>query len=210
MYTLYYSPATASMAVHQALIEIGAPYELRRVDLDAGEHKTEAYLRLNPSGVIPTMIVDGKPVSECAALLLLLAERHPEMHLAPAAGTPERATFLQWMLHLANTLHPAYRQWFYPAEFAPLDVVDESKAHARGRIEAAWSRLDAHLAAHGPYLLGEQFSIADLYATMLMRWSRNMPKPATTWPSLATLAARIKARPSWTALYAAEELTEWA
>lgn len=210
MYTLYYSPATASMAVHQALIEIGAPYELRRLDLDAGEHKTEAYLRLNPSGVVPTMIVDGKPVSECGALLLLLAERHPEAHMAPAAGTPERAMFLQWMLHFANTLQPAYRQWFYPAEFAPLDVEDESKAHARGRIEAAWNRLDKHLAAHGPYVLGEQFSIADLYATMLMRWSRNMPKPATTWPSLAALASRIKARPSWTALYAAEELTEWA
>jgi glutathione S-transferase len=210
MYTLYYSPATASMAVHQALIEIGAPYELRRVDLDGGEQRSEAYLKLNPNGVVPTMIVDGKPVSECGALLLLLAERHPEADMAPASGTSERAMFLQWMLHFANTLQPAYRQWFYPAEFAPLDVEDESKAHARGRIEATWNRLDAHLVAHGPYVLGEQFSIADLYATMLMRWSRNMPKPATTWPSLAALAARIKARPSWKALYAAEELTEWA
>jgi len=210
MYTLYYSPGTASLAVHQALIEIGAPHELRRVDLEAGEQKSEAYLKLNPAGTVPTMIVDGRPIGECAALLMLLAERHPEARMGPAPGTPERPLFVQWMMHFANTLQPAYRQWFYPAEFAPADVEDESKAHARGRIEAAWNRLESHLAAHGPYVLGEQFCIADLYATMLMRWSRNMPRPATTWPALADLASRVKARPSWKTLYAAEGLTEWA
>ena len=81
---------------------------------------------------------------------------------------------------------------------------------AQTRIEATWDRLDAHLAAQGPYMLGENFSLLDLYATMLMRWSRNMPKPADRWPALAALATRIKARPSWKRLYEIEGLSEWA
>ncbi len=210
MYVLYYSPGTASMAVHQALLEIGVAHELRKVDLDSNAQKSEEYLRLNPNGTVPTLVVDGQPVYEGAALLLLLAERHPEAALAPAPGTPQRAMYLQWMLHFANTLQPAYRQWFYPQDFAPAAQEKESKDFARKRIEAAWDRLDAHLAAHGPYVLGDNFSIADIYATMLMRWSRNMPRTATAWPALSALAQRVKARASWKRLYDIEGLTEWA
>lgn len=210
MYILYYSPGTASMAVHLALLEIDAPHELRKLDIDAGEQRQADYLRLNPNGTVPTLVVDGRPYYECLALLLLLAERHPEAALAPTSGAPERATYLQWMAHFANTLQPAFRQWFYPQDFARAEHEQDSKEFARRRIETAWQRLDAHLAAHGPHLLGESISIADLYATMLMRWSRNMPKPATAWPAVAALAERVKARPSWRRLYAIEGLTEWA
>lgn len=210
MYILYYSPGTASMAVHQTLLEIGAPHELRKVDIDAGEQKQADYLRLNPNGTVPTLVVDGAPIGECLALLLLLAERHPEARLAPAPGARERAAWLQWMAHFANTLQPAFRQWFYPQDFARSEHEQDSKAAARRRIEGVWQRLDAHLAAHGPYVAGDEFSVADLYATMLMRWSRNMPEPATAWPALAELAARVKARPSWKRLYEIEGLSEWA
>jgi len=210
MYILYYSPGSASMAVHQALLEVGAPHELCKLDLEAKAQKSPEYLRLNPNGTVPTLIVDGAPVYECAALLMLLAERHPEAGLAPAPGTPARATWLQWMVHLANTLQPACRQWFYPQDFAPKESEAASKDAARRRIEAVWDRLEAHLAAHGPHVLGDAFSIADIYATMLMRWSRNMPRPATEWPHVAALAQRVKARPSWRRLYEIEGLTEWA
>jgi glutathione S-transferase len=209
MYILHYSPGAASMAVHLALLEIGAPHELRRVDLDAGEQRRPEYLALNPGGTVPTLIVDGVPVGECAALLLLLAERHPEARLAPAPGSSRRGTFLQWMLYLANTLQPAFRQWFYPQDFAPATAEGAGKETARARIERVWDRLDAHLAAHGPHVLGADLSIADLYATMLMRWSRNMPRPATAWPAVAALARTITSRPSWQRLYAIEGLTEW-
>ncbi|MFZ6181018.1 glutathione S-transferase family protein [Nannocystis pusilla] len=208
MYTLYYSPGSASMLVHLLLLEIGAPHELRRVDLDAGAQRDPEYLRLNPGGVVPTLIVDGAPRWETAALALLLAERHPEANLAPSSGSPARGDYLQWMLYLANSLQPAFRWWFYPEAEGPEG--EAVLAAARRRIEAAWDRLDAHLGAAGPYLLGAEVSAADLYATMLMRWSRKMPRPATEWPHLAALAGRVKARPSWRRLYAVEGLTEWA
>jgi glutathione S-transferase len=207
MYSLYYAPGSASMLVHLILLELGAPHELRRVDLAAGAQRDPEYLKLNPGGVVPTLIVDGAPCWETAALALLLVERHPEAGLAPPPGSPQRPEFLQWMVYLANGLQPAFRWWFYPEADEPEASVIQ--ANARRRIEAAWDRLDAHLGAHGPHLLGAGLSVADLYATMLMRWSRNMPRPATEWPQLAALAARVKARPSWRRLYELEGLTEW-
>ncbi|MBN8481001.1 MAG: glutathione S-transferase family protein [Xanthomonadales bacterium] len=210
MYTLYYSPGTASMAVHLALLEAGVAHELRLIDFDARGQKDPDYLRLNPNGLVPTLVIDGTAYYECAALLLLLGERHPEAGLAPMPGAPTRGLYLQWMLHLANTLQPAFRQWFYPSDFGPIEDDDTMREYARRRIEAVWERLDAHLAANGPCVLGADFGIVDLYATMLMRWSRNMPKPADRWPALAALAARVKARPAWKRLYEIEGLTEWA
>jgi glutathione S-transferase len=83
------------------------------------------------------------------------------------------------------------------------------RAAVQRRIEGVWDHLEAHLSAGGPYLLGARFSGADLLLTMLMRWSRNMPRPATEWPALKQLADRVRARPSWQQLYAIEGLTEW-
>ncbi|MCE5233501.1 MAG: glutathione S-transferase [Mizugakiibacter sp.] len=208
MYTLHYSPGSAAMLVHLVLLETGAPHVLTRVDLEAGEQRSPAYLTLNPHGKVPTMIVDGAPYAEAAALAMLLAERHPEAQLAPAAGEPARAAYLQWMFHLANALQPAFRLWFYPHDGGS-DAAAVKDA-ARARIEAEWTHLDAHLGRHGPHLLGAQPSVADFYATMLMRWSRNMPKPATAWPHLAALAARVKARPAWKRLCEIEGLADWA
>jgi glutathione S-transferase len=211
MYTLYYSPGTASLAVHLALLETGAEYRLQLVDLDAGEQRSAAYLALNPTGVVPTLLIDGKPYYEAAACLMTLADRHPQAGLAPAVDSPQRAAWNQWIMHLANTVQPAFRMWFYPHEIGETEPIQEiAKNVARQRIEAAWSRFDAQLAVGGPYLLGTQRSAADLMLLMLMRWSRNMPKPATQWPALARFAALMKSAPSWKRLYEVEGLTEWA
>lgn len=206
MYTLYYAPGTASMVVHLALLEAGAPHELKLIDLDAGAQRDPDYLKLNPRGVVPTLMVDGQPLAESAALLMLLAERHPDSPLAPPPGTPERAAWYQWIVYLSNTLMSAYRFWFYPQ-----DLYDAPAVHAalQRRIEGVWDLLEAQLAARGPYLLGERFSGADLLLTMLMRWSRNMPRPATEWPALKRLADLVRARPSWQRLYEVEGLREW-
>jgi glutathione S-transferase len=209
MYTLYYSPGAASMLPHLLLREIGAPHELRAVDIGAGANRSADYLQLNPDGVIPTLLIDGTPHAETAALLLMLCERHPEAGLAPPVGSPQRLAFLQGVLHLANTLQPAFRLWFYPGDLGPADA-DAVKAGVRGRIEQTFARLDAQLDGRDYLLGGAQPSALDFYAVMLMRWSRNMPRPATEWPRLKALADRIRARDSWRKLYELEGLTEWA
>lgn len=208
-YQLYFSPGSSSLAVHWMLLEMQLEHELVRVNLDAGEHKQERYLKLNPNGMVPTLIVDGQATYETAGLLILLSERHPEKGLAPAPGTPERILFLQWMIYLANTVMPAYRGWFYP--HAPAGEANSAviKEDARKQIEAAWDRVDAHLATR-PYLAGDRLSAVDFLGTMLMRWSRNMPKPATEWKAIGEYVKRMKALPSFRALYESEGLTEWA
>ena len=209
MYRLYYNPGAASLAVHWMLIEIGAPFELMLLDFEAKAQKSPDYLKLNPSGVVPTLIVDGEPVCECAAVLMLLAERHPEAGFDVPAGHPDRAAYLRTMMFLTNTLMPAFRAWFYPHEPAGPAQVEAVQAAARARIEAIWDRLDQDLAGRGPYMLGARVTAVDFLATMLMRWSRNMPKPATRWPNLARYLARMRARPALIAVHEREGLTDW-
>ena len=209
MYTLYYSPGTASMVVHQALLEIGAPFRLELVDFDARAQHGPAYRKLNPHGVVPTLIIDGQAYVESAALLMILAERHPAAGLAPAAGSAAHAAWVQWIVYLSNNLSATYRFWFYPQDLGASEHPPAVREALQRRIEGVWDRLEAHLSTQGPYLLGEKFSAADLLLTMLMRWSRRMPRPATEWPNLLVHADLGRARPSWKALYAAEGLSEW-
>ncbi len=209
MYTLYYSPSTASLAVHWMLIELGVPFELVTVDFESNAQKSPEYLAINPSGHVPTLVIDGVAHFECAALLMLLAERHPEAKFAPAPGTPQRADYFQWMFYCANTLQPAFRGWFYPDEPAGAENIEASQRHARAKIETAWDRIDALLSDGRAYMLGPQISALDFLATMLTRWSRNMPKPASAWPHLGAYVNRMRKIPSLCEVHAREKLTDW-
>ena len=110
---------------------------------------------------------------------------------------------------MANTLGGSFRLWFYPSDIGG-DKEDGPLRNAiRQRIESMWATLDARLADNGPYLQGETFSGADLLLTMYMRWSRNMPRPATAWPALQKYADMMRARPSWRHVTEVEALTGW-
>ncbi len=206
-YRLFYSPGTASLAVHWMLIELGVPFEAETVDIKA--ERSAAYLQLNPAGRVPTLVVDGAPVSESAALLMLLAERHPEGGFAPAVGAPERAAWMEAMVMLANGLSPAMRDWFYADKDGEPDGAEAVRALARRRIEGVFERLDSLMADGRPYLLGAAVTTADFLATMLMRWSRNMERPATGWSHLSDYVTRMRARPGFVEVCRREGLTEW-
>jgi glutathione S-transferase len=212
MMTLYHSPATAAMVVHWLLIELELPHQLHPLDFEKREQKSPEYLKLNPAGVVPTLVIDDDPpLCEAAAIAMHLGDLHPDRGLCPAIATPARAQYYRWMFFLANTLQPAYRAWFYPTEPAGEANVEATQREARAHIETAWGQVAAHLeSSGGPYMLGEALSIVDFMTTMLMRWSRNMPKPVDQWPVLHAYAQRMKARPAWKELYRREGLTEWA
>lgn len=210
MRTLYYAPGAASLLVHWLLIEFGLDCELRRVDTQAGEQKRAEYLALNPNGVVPTFIDgNGDVLIEAAAIAMTLGDRHGGA-LVPAHDAPERAAYHQWMFHLANAVQPLFRIWWYPQEAAGEAHAALAREYVAPRIEAAWQRLDDHLAANGPFLLGASPSVPDFYLVMLLRWSRGMPKPGDRWPHLGALATAMKARPSFATLYEREGLTDWA
>lgn len=208
-YVLHSAPSTAGLVVHWLLIELGVPFELRRLDIAAGEQKRPPFLALNPDGRVPVLEVDGRPHAEAAALLVLLAERHPERGLAPPPGAPERAQFLQWMFYFANTMQPAFRAWYYPDEPAGPAAAEAVREAARRVLDTAWARLDARFADGRAHLLGERASVADLLLVMLARWSRNLPSPATDRPRLHAYIGRMRAWPSLKAVHAREGLTDW-
>jgi glutathione S-transferase len=114
------------------------------------------------------------------------------------------------MVHLTNTVQAAFRNWFYPHEAAGEAASPAVKEFAGALIAKAWDRVDARLAVSGGYIAGKEITAADFLATMLMRWSRNMPRPATEWPAIGEYVTRMKARPSFRTLYEREGLTEWA
>lgn len=207
--TLYGSQSTASLVVHWLLIELGVEHRLRMLDFDKREQKSPEYLAINPQGRVPALLIDGQVLTESAAIAMHLADLSPQAGLAPAIGTPERAAYYRWMLFGAYTLMPAYRGWFYADEPAGEENADKVKASSRAALESAWQQVNDHLEANGPYLLGEKRSAADFLFTMLMRWSRNMPKPTDTWPALRAYAERMKALPSFREVYAREGLTDW-
>lgn len=209
-YCLYYSPGTASMCVHWMLVELGIPFDAHLVDIETGAQRSAEYLQLNPAGRVPTLLIDGVPYGESVALLMLLAERHPEADLAPTPGSAQRAEWLETMLFCANTLLPAMRDWFYAETDGAKENPTTIKNLARHRIEAAWDRLDKKVADGRDFLTGNKLSAADLLATMLMRWSRNMPRPATSWPNLDRYIRGMRSRPSFAALNEREGLTDWS
>jgi glutathione S-transferase len=208
MYTLYGSPSTAGTAIHWMLLELDVPFEARLLDFDKAEHKAPGYLALNPDGVVPTLIIDGAPVTQMAGIATLLAERHPEAGFAPPLGSVERAEYLSWTLWLANSFQPNFRAWFYPHEPAGGEAQDAVQATARAKIEAGLERLDARLADRD-YLVSDHFTTVDLLATILCRWTRNMPKPATAWPNLKRYLDAIRQRPALREVHVREGLTDW-
>ncbi len=208
MYALHYYPGSASLLPHMALREAGVPFELRLVDRAQDAQNSEAYLRLNPNGRIPVLVQGDLVMFEAAAITMHLADRHPEAGLAPLPGTPERAQFYKWMVHLTNTPQAEYRAWFYPwqhvAEPGAADAVKQASGERLGRM----FDVIAGQLGDGPWLLGERFSAADLFLLMLVRWGRAMPRPPRSLPPFAGHARRVLARPAVQAVFAAEGLGE--
>jgi glutathione S-transferase len=208
-YTLYGAPGTASLCVHWMLIELGVPFEFVTLDFGKKAQKDPDYLKINPSGHVPALIVDGVAYAEAAALLMILAERHPERGFAPAVGEPGRADYLQGMIYLANTLMPAFRLFYYADEGAGPENAGATKAQAEIRIAKAWDRIDALLSDGRPYMLGTKLTAADFLLTMLTRWSRNNARTAMDWPHLKPYVERLRAMPSYRETHAREDLQGW-
>ena len=207
MYKLYYDAGASNMAAHAALEEIGAPYELVLIDTDKGEQKSEAYLKLNPHGRVPTLVHDDLVMYESAAILMYLCDRHPEVSLAPAIVTPQRALYLQWLFYFTNTVQETLEHSDHP-EFFVQDETSQAvfAAEAERRLDGMWSHLDGVL-SDGPYLLGDTFSACDLQLTMMVRWTRNMTKPATTFANIKRCFELVSDRPAWMRMMESESLT---
>jgi glutathione S-transferase len=176
---LHYLPGTAAMAPHATLAEIGAPYELVRVERDGDGRVSEAYLALNPWGRIPTLEDGDLVLTESAAICLHLAERSPESRLVPAPATRDRSEVYRWLLWLSNTVQAAQMRHFYPERYGTQGVKEAADAELAGHYDL----LDAHLDGR-EWLVGDERTVADLYLFMLTRWGRFLEPAAWERPNL--------------------------
>jgi glutathione S-transferase len=140
--TLYLSPGSSSMAVHIALHETGATFDIKSLSFHKREHRQPPFLAINPAGKVPTLLVDGTPITEVAGCLLYLAKRFPEAGLLPADPLAE-AQAVSWMSFIASTLHPARRQG--EDHVAEVWTLAERKLGDRDWVLGRYSIADIHL-----------------------------------------------------------------
>lgn len=196
MPTLYYMPGSAAMAPHAALEEAGVDYELALVERDDGRARPD-YLAINPLGRVPAYVDGGLVLWESAAIVLHLADRHPDAGLLPPSGSDERSVAVRWLVYLTNTVQATFMHFAYPGRLVGDDPVASSAVAegAQRRLEEAFEHIET-LLGEGPYLLGSTFSAADLYLFMVTRWCRRLPRKAWTLPNLGPHYARLSERPS--------------
>jgi GST-like protein len=167
-YRLYGRENAGSLVVQAALEEIGAPYEFVRVSKDAKD--VEAFRPISPTGRVPALALpDGTIMFESAAILVHLSLAHPEAGLAPKPGTSRHALFLQWISVLSANLYEAALRIYYSDRYSARGAADADAIRSQATI-AFLRHVELVSASLGPYLLGAEYSIADVYLYMLAGW----------------------------------------
>ena len=188
--TLYHAPRSRSLRARWLLEELAAPYEVRLLDLDKGDHKAPAYLALNPMGKVPTVVVDGHPVWESPAIVAHLCDLFPEAGLAPAPGTAARADFYRWLSFATAVMEPAFMELRRsdpadPRQVGWGDFASVKAALAQGLAEREW-------------LVGGGFSGADLMVGGNLAWFMGWaPEAFGDIPGVPSYVERVRARPAY-------------
>ena len=197
MYKLYWAKSMGSMVAEVLFKEIGVEYEKVPIDMEKEENRSPEFLAINPLGQIPTLVLpDGTVMTESAAMVLQITDRHPEAKLAPPAGSPEGARFQRWLLFMATTIYPAEQRLFYADRITTdTSAVAGIEACARTDMDSYFAILNDALDP-GPYLLGESFSAVDVYLWMFVKWHPDTAKLFADNPRIARLVELVEARPS--------------
>lgn len=169
--TFYHNPKSRAAMVHWMLEEVGAEYETRVLSFEAGDHKKPEFLAINPMGKLPTLVADDTVITETPAIIAWLADTYPEAGLAPPAGSVERGTYYRWLFFGGSVFEPALID-----EMFHRPPPDHPGAAGWVSYDAVIDVLEQAI-AHGPYLLGERFSAADVYIGSELYWATMFGAP---------------------------------
>lgn len=194
-WTLYGAPGWGSTLVEAALAWVGAPFEFVDVEgFDRPGPARERLLAVNPLARIPTLVApDGQVLTESAAIMLRLAELHPQAGLAPPPGDPDRAAFLDRLIWFVSALYPTFTYRDYPERWAP-SAADELIERVDAFRRELWRQFEA-VVRPGPFVLGERASALDLYVAIMSRWRPRRHWLAAHCPRLHAIALRAEALP---------------
>ena len=184
----HHAPMSRSNIVHWMFEELGVPYELRAMSLDRGDHKKPAYLAINPVGKVPAIVHQGVVITEAAAICAYLADEFPAAKLAVPVGTPKRGVYLKWLFYSPSCFEQAMldksnnRPPVLPrnSSYGDYDTVMEIVANA---------------VKDGPYLMGEQFTAADVVLGSCLQYSI-LTKALPERPEFGAYVKRLMARPA--------------
>ena len=196
MYELYYAPGTAAFAPQMALEEIGADYRLIETDISTDKPRDPEFLKLNPNGWVPVLVDGDLVLHEAAAIVMYLADKHPEAVLAPSPGDSLRGRYFQWLVYMADCLQVAYQMNYYPERHSMNQAhIPDIVAKGRERLARVWGYVDGALDP-GPYLLGDMFSACDLYVYMLTTWHPEGDSFLERVPNVVRCIERVIQRPA--------------
>lgn len=191
MFKLYYYPNNASLAPHFLLHHLKADYELLLVDKKSNSQKSADYLRLNPAGRIPTLVVNDQPIFESLAICIHICEMHPESELMPSLGNPARPLFYQWLAFLNNTLQAELMVRYYPHRHTNDEATIPNVVAAQDeRIADALSIINDQL-ENNEYLLGDSLTACDYFLFMLAEWSLPIERSPLKFGFLARYLKRL-------------------
>jgi len=180
--TFYYNPMSRGRIVHWMLEEAEADYEIKLLDWEKRDQKSPEYLKINPMGKIPSIVHRGVVVTETAAICAYLADAFPQAKLAPPVDSPERGAYYRWFFFTTNCVEPALLDKKYPrATEAPSGYL------GYGTYEDTMKTLDGTISKG--FLLGDQFSAADVYLSSVLGYALQM-KNIETKPSLENYLKR--------------------
>lgn len=187
---LYFSPGACSLAAHITLRELGANFEMEKVDL--AKHQTssgEDYTRINPKGYVPALeIDDGSVLTEAGVIVQYLADQKPESGLAPELGTMERYRLMEWLNFISTEIHKTFTPLFKP------DTPEASQEKAKTQLADRFDYVEGRLAGR-PWLMGDKFTVADVYLFTIVNWTNFKNIDISKWPNLKDFMGRAAARP---------------
>ena len=186
---LFHSPQSRSAATLTLLEELGAPYELRVLNMKKGEQRQDAYLRVNPLGKVPAIRHRGALITEQVAIYLYLADLFPAAGLAPAIGDVRRGPYLRWMVYYAACYEPGIVDRALKREAGPLAM------SPYGDFDVMLGTVIERLTA-SPYLLGDAISAADVLWGLALNWG-TMFGIVPPNPVIAEYVQRITSRPAF-------------
>ena len=187
---LYYFSGACSLASNVALREAGLPFELVKVDRRTRKAADGLdFNEVNPKGYVPALSLDnGEVLTENVAVLQYIADRNPAAKLAPSAGTMERYRLVEWLGFISAEIHKNFTPMFRD------DAPEETKQYA-GKVLSARLEYLSRAIANRPFLMGEQFTVADAYLFTVLGWGRHLNFDLGKWPQLQRYMERVGARP---------------
>jgi glutathione S-transferase len=187
---LYYSPGACSLSPHIALLEAGLPYDLVKVDLKAKKLENgDDYLAVNPKGQVPALGLDsGELVTEGPVIVQYIADAAAAKSLAPANGSDARRKLQEWLTFINGELHKNFSPLFQPV------FDDEVKGFFKTRLTGKFKYIDGALAS-SDYLQGKDFSVADGYLFVMLKWADRVGLDLSSFKNLMAYKDRVAARP---------------